>query len=72
MWDVIRAQYILDCIQLQDILPLEPKYMFVTLDATRKEFLKHMDEYGDHYTKFIDEDSMKEVCNQKRISIVSD
>lgn len=64
MWDVVRAQYILDCIRLQDIIPLEPKYMFIVLDSTRKEFLKHMDEYGDHYTKFVDEDNMKEVSKQ--------
>lgn len=25
MWDVIRAQYIVDCVELQDALPLEPK-----------------------------------------------
>lgn len=35
--------------------------MFVTLDKTKKEFLKHMDEFGDSYTKYTDEDSVKEV-----------
>ncbi|KAI9273429.1 ATP dependent DNA ligase domain-containing protein [Helicostylum pulchrum] len=64
MWDVIRAQYIVDCVELQDVLPLEPKYMFVTLDKTKKEFLKHMDEFGDSYTKYTDEDSVKELLER--------
>jgi hypothetical protein len=41
------------------------RYMFMTLDKTREEFLKHMDEYGDHYTKYIDDDSMKEVIKKQ-------
>ncbi|KAI9344740.1 ATP dependent DNA ligase domain-containing protein [Pilaira anomala] len=64
MWDVIRAQYIIDCVQLQDVLPLEPKYMYVTLDETKKEFLKHMDEYGDNYTKYTDEDGLKDLLER--------
>ncbi|KAG2236091.1 hypothetical protein INT48_006107 [Thamnidium elegans] len=64
MWDVVRAQYIVDCVELQDVLPLEPKYMFVTLDKTKKEFLKHMDEFGDSYTKYTDEDNVKELLER--------
>lgn len=37
--------------------------MYVTLDETKKEFLKHMDEYGDNYTKYTDEDGLKDVNN---------
>lgn len=46
------------------------RYMYVTSDATRAEMLTRMDEYGDHYTKHVKEDQLKEVCVAEKIIIV--
>lgn len=59
--DIRRAQWIVDCVAANDLLPLEPRYMYVTSDATRAEMLTRMDEYGDHYTKHVKEDQLKEI-----------
>jgi hypothetical protein len=63
MWNVVKPQYVVDCLEARDVLPLEPKYMYVTLNDKKEEFSKVMDEYGDDYTKYVNENSIKEVHN---------
>lgn len=63
LWNVIRPQYIIDSVAKKDVLPLEPMYMYVTLDFKKQEFLKVMDEYGDYFTKLLKEDVTKTVSN---------
>jgi hypothetical protein len=47
--DIIRFDWILDCVKKQSIVKLHPKYMIYTSHNTQKEFDKEMDEFDDYY-----------------------
>ncbi|OZJ05239.1 hypothetical protein BZG36_02293 [Bifiguratus adelaidae] len=59
--DIIRPQWIVDCIQRQDILPLQPKYMVHTTLHTAIRFRTIIDESGDSYVDDITDSGILEL-----------
>jgi hypothetical protein len=47
--DVIKFEWISDCVKKQSIVNLHPKYMIYTSKKTQLEFEKEMDEFDDYY-----------------------
>ncbi|ORX59718.1 ATP-dependent DNA ligase [Hesseltinella vesiculosa] len=75
--DVIKPQWVLDCVEAKEILPLMPKYMLYTSSQTKGEFLTKMDKYNDSYTQDATQDSLEDIwagipsaCNQKTLRSV--
>ncbi|KAI9322804.1 ATP dependent DNA ligase domain-containing protein [Dichotomocladium elegans] len=60
MHDVIIPQWLVDCVESQDMVPLSPKYMLYTTEKTKKAFEMEMDPWGDSYTQDATEKSLKE------------
>jgi DNA ligase-4 len=59
--DVINYRWLLDCIEQNCVLPLEPKYMMFTTSETKRKFLMEIDKFGDSYTKDATVKSLREV-----------
>jgi DNA ligase-4 len=50
--DIIRPQWILDCIRQEEQLPLEPRYMFhIASEETGEKVAAGVDEWGDSYAR---------------------
>ncbi|KAJ3156923.1 DNA ligase (ATP) [Geranomyces michiganensis] len=60
-YDVVKSRYILDCLVMKRLLPLAPRYMICTKDATREKFKETVDKYGDSYTDDIRVSTLKEL-----------
>jgi BRCA1 C Terminus (BRCT) domain/DNA ligase IV len=52
--DIIKPQWLYDCLKTNKLLPLEPKYMWNTSRETEKLFANNFDRFGDSYTVKID------------------
>ncbi|RHZ76968.1 hypothetical protein Glove_187g70 [Diversispora epigaea] len=63
--DVVHPQWILDCVEKIQSIPLQPKYMLFTSEPTKQEFSVRMDEFGDSFTTPIEDiDSLKEIFDR--------
>ncbi|RUS15634.1 hypothetical protein BC937DRAFT_92197 [Endogone sp. FLAS-F59071] len=60
--DIIKPQWIFDCVENQDVIPLQPKYMLFTTDNTKEMFRKTIDRWGDSYTDELTDAGFREVC----------
>ncbi|GAM24471.1 hypothetical protein SAMD00019534_076460 [Acytostelium subglobosum LB1] len=73
--DIIHFQWIVDCVAAGRRLPLGPKYMIFTTEATRTLFLQDIDPYGDSFTVDTNEadlnDSFIQVAKQRKASMSS-
>lgn len=52
--DIIRPQWILDCIKLNTVLPLESIYLYHGRPETLKQAKLYEDQYGDSYIRGVD------------------
>ncbi|CAH1758823.1 13142_t:CDS:10 [Entrophospora sp. SA101] len=72
-YDIIKPQWVLDCIDVMEVIPLGPKYMLFTTQETAQEFLTRMDESGDSYTDPVNSETLKEIFDgmemQKEINL---
>ncbi|ORY95305.1 ATP dependent DNA ligase domain-domain-containing protein [Syncephalastrum racemosum] len=68
--DVIKPEWIVDCDKSQDLLPLEPRYMYHTTEATARDFRSNFDRWGDSYTKDATLDGFREVM--KHVPVTAD
>ncbi|KAJ3068801.1 DNA ligase (ATP) [Podochytrium sp. JEL0797] len=59
--DIVKASWILDCIDAGRKLPLEPKYMIFTSKKTKRYFQKVNDEYGDSFTRDVTDGGLREL-----------
>ncbi|KAF2069812.1 hypothetical protein CYY_008872 [Polysphondylium violaceum] len=62
--DVIHFKWIVDCYNESRLISLGPKYMIFTTEATKKEFLKDIDIYGDSYTLETTKEMLKDSFDQ--------
>ncbi|KAI8379658.1 uncharacterized protein BYT42DRAFT_569559 [Radiomyces spectabilis] len=69
--DIIKPQWILDCVDQHDLVPLTPRYMFFITEKTQHDFLNRMDEYGDPYTVEATEKSLREVLPNVPVEPIS-
>ncbi|EFA81882.1 DNA ligase IV [Heterostelium album PN500] len=63
-FDIVHFQWLLDCIEGKRRIPLGPKYMIFTTEATRDIFSKEIDPYGDSFTEDTDVQTLKDAFKQ--------
>ena len=60
--NILTSAWIFDCIDQQDLLPLEPRHIFYAMDeATAQEAEHNIDEYGDSYARDFSLESLQKV-----------
>ena len=60
--NILTSTWIFDCIDQQDLLPLEPRHIFHAIDeATAQEAEHNIDEYGDSYARGFSLESLQKV-----------
>ena len=68
--DVLKLEWIQDCIKKKKIIDVHPKYMIYTSKKTKEAFNKQMDEFEDYYFEDATMDSlmksMKKVTEMKK------
>lgn len=64
--DVVKPQWVLECVQAQSCVPWQPRHMVHMCPSTRRHFAREYDRYGDSY--FVDTDAarLKEVFSGMR------
>ncbi|KAJ3143908.1 DNA ligase (ATP) [Geranomyces variabilis] len=60
-YDVVKSRYIMDCLAMKRLLPLDPRYMICTTDKTRENFKETVDKFGDSYTDDVRVSTLKEL-----------
>lgn len=68
--DIVRPEWVLDCVARQELIPLRPKYMLHTSQRTLRDFEANFNRFGDCY--FSDFKSGKELmevanCVEQRV-----
>ncbi|XP_069022381.1 DNA ligase 4 [Embiotoca jacksoni] len=59
--DVVRAAWLLECLDLKEVVPWQPRHMIHMSPSTREHFAKEYDGYGDSYFVDTDERQLREV-----------
>ncbi|KAL1919805.1 uncharacterized protein VTP21DRAFT_1736 [Calcarisporiella thermophila] len=59
--DIVKTQWLLDCITARELIPLKPKYMLHVTDKRQSEFRKQLDPWGDSYTEDLTVESLREI-----------
>ncbi|KAG0180060.1 DNA ligase (ATP) [Apophysomyces sp. BC1034] len=67
--DIILPQWIIDCDEKQDMVPLAPKYMLFATNKSEQLFRVKMDQWGDMYTQDTTEQTLGEVLSQIKVDI---
>jgi DNA ligase-4 len=72
--DIIRPQWVLDCIRQQEWLPLEPRYMFhIASDDTRELVETGVDGWGDSYARdLVDAEELRSLMEGMRTPLPED
>ena len=63
-FDLVKPEYVLECVQYSTRLPFEPRFMFFATASTKKKMLETMDEFGDSYTESVDEASLRIILDR--------
>ncbi|KAL8735952.1 MAG: hypothetical protein Q9166_000514 [cf. Caloplaca sp. 2 TL-2023] len=69
--DIVRPSWIFDCIKQAEferekstlLLPLEPRHLFATFDASKQMIHSSIDRYNDSYARDVGIDELREICN---------
>lgn len=64
--DVVRASWLLECLDRKQVLPWQPRHMIHMSPSTREHFAKEYDRYGDSYYVDTDEQQLREVFSRIR------
>ncbi len=64
--NVVRTQWILDCIAAGYMLRLEPRYMLFAMKSTESDFLEYMDEFGDDYATDLTAETLERLLSTKK------
>ncbi|CDH52455.1 dna ligase 4 [Lichtheimia corymbifera JMRC:FSU:9682] len=72
IYDVILPQWIVDCVEKQDLIPLQPKYMKYTTKRTEEAFSASIDKWGDSYMQDATEQSLREVMERMPLNVNDD
>lgn len=59
--DVVRADWLRECLDRKQVVPWQPRHMIHTTPATREHFTKEYDRFGDSYFADTDEQQLREV-----------
>lgn len=59
--DVVWASWLLECLDLKQVVPWQPRHMIHMSPSTREHFAKEFDRYGDSYFVDSDEQQLREV-----------
>jgi len=59
--DVVRASWLLDCLDRKEVLPWQPRHMIHMSPSTRERFAEEYDGFGDSYFADTDERRLREV-----------
>mmetsp|Transcript_60733 Transcript_60733/g.69397 ORF Transcript_60733/g.69397 Transcript_60733/m.69397 type:complete len:784 (+) Transcript_60733:504-2855(+) len=59
--DIIRCEWVIDCMKYEKIIDLSPRYMLHISPYTKKVFSKTLDSYGDSYTKDVDAEEVRDI-----------
>ncbi|KAF9978589.1 DNA ligase (ATP), partial [Actinomortierella ambigua] len=62
--DILLPSWIQDCIREKRLLPLAPKYMLFTTEATKAKFRESMDPFEDSYTEPLTLDALQEILDK--------
>jgi len=65
--DVVRTQWVQDCIAAGHLIRLEPRYMFVATKSTESDFLEYMDEFGDDYAADLDTKNLERLLGSMNV-----
>ncbi|KAJ3134388.1 DNA ligase (ATP) [Physocladia obscura] len=61
LFDIVKAEWVLACIDSKERLPFEPRYMLFASNVTKKHFKKVNDKFGDSFTRDVTVDSLREL-----------
>ncbi|CAG00994.1 unnamed protein product, partial [Tetraodon nigroviridis] len=64
--DVVRAAWLLECLEQKEVVPWQPRHMIHMSPSTREHFAKEYDVYGDSYFVDSDEGQLREVFGRMR------
>ncbi|XP_069746724.1 DNA ligase 4 [Narcine bancroftii] len=65
-YDIVKADWLIDCLQKKDFIPWEPRYMIHMSPSTEEHFSQEYDVYGDSYCVDVDETGLQEVFKRMR------
>jgi hypothetical protein len=66
-YDIVKPQWIYESISSGHCLPLEPKYIELATDDTKKQIAEKMDQYGDKYLGTTTQAELIEVVNNIKV-----
>jgi hypothetical protein len=62
--DVVKPSYVLDCVQEQRLLPLEPRYLLHKSEKTKGELSNYFDKFGDSFKNaLVDESQLPNILD---------
>ncbi|KAF7730847.1 hypothetical protein EC973_001365 [Apophysomyces ossiformis] len=67
--DIIQPQWVVDCDEKQDLVPLCPRYMLFTTERTDRLFRIKMDQWGDSYAHDTTEQNLREVLSHIEVKL---
>ncbi|KND05166.1 DNA ligase I, ATP-dependent (dnl1) [Spizellomyces punctatus DAOM BR117] len=70
-YDIVQSRYIFDCLAANEVLPLNPRYMLYTTEATKEKFKESIDKWGDSYTEDLRTSTMKELFSNMDIDALN-
>ncbi|KAM9830797.1 DNA ligase 4 [Syngnathus typhle] len=59
--DVVRASWLLECLEQKGFVPWQPRHMIHMSPSTKEHFARSYDRYGDSYFQDTDEQQLREV-----------
>ncbi|KAJ0062353.1 hypothetical protein NL108_010554 [Boleophthalmus pectinirostris] len=62
--DVVRAAWLLECLERKEMVPWQPRHMISMTPSTREYFAKKYDRYGDSYDVDTDAEQLREVFDR--------
>ncbi|KAJ3355211.1 DNA ligase (ATP) [Entophlyctis luteolus] len=61
LFDIVKSDWILGCIDGKERLPLEPRYMLFSTEKTKRHFKTVNDKFGDSFTRDVTVESLEQL-----------